>query len=124
MAEHTKTPWRIDHDQNPVEIVGPAENYRRFGVDGERTLGTVGDDCFYDDDDGNFEGEDIANAAFIVRAVNAHDEMVEAIEAASLFAQWVHGVDMTNDEVRTEANRWARRLDAQLAAALSKARGE
>lgn len=57
MSEHTATPWRLS-DQDPIVVVGP---------DGFRTATASG---------GQESG--YANAALIVRAVNAHAGLMKA----------------------------------------------
>jgi hypothetical protein len=80
MAEHTKTPWRLDfleiHDRRYglngivsaddesrllIKGSGGAESYTRFIAKFDKAV------------------EDEANAAFIVRAVNLHDDLVAAL---------------------------------------------
>jgi hypothetical protein len=47
-----------------------------------------------------FDAEQRANAAFIVKAVNAHDALVEALENALLWTDEEHDVDEWRDKAR------------------------
>lgn len=71
-VEHTPTPWFVCTDpQNETWHAG-----RTIGTE-ERTGGRrVADPCLFDADEIAH-----ANAAFIVRAVNNHDDLVAALEA-------------------------------------------
>ncbi len=64
-ATHTKTPWRIGRNGADYCVFAGDE---KFIADCDRS----------DDMDGS--PEDIANAAFIVRAANSHDALVEALK--------------------------------------------
>ena len=64
MAEHTPPPWEID-EHDPAVIWGP---------DGLRIASLTGSTIV--------AGED--NAAFIVRACNAHDDLVATLERIAL----------------------------------------
>lgn len=66
-VEHTPTPWEIITLQDAVPHL--------MGADHARVA--LLDDCHLDN-------EAQANAAFILRAVNAHDALVEAIRVAAL----------------------------------------
>jgi hypothetical protein len=75
-AQHTPTPWQVDSgDELAIQ-----------SVEGGAQIATVlGPDdflCRDDDDDEVFEEECEANAAFIVRACNAHDDLVAALKSA------------------------------------------
>ena len=63
MAEHTPTPWRLDTRWSRLIVQGPNNE------DIASVFGTRSD-----------EGK--ACAAFIVRAVNCHEELVAALEVA------------------------------------------
>lgn len=66
--QHTPTPWRLDGWD-----IKSAENQGRHIV-------AHSDSAWAHNRDG-------ANATFIVRAVNAHDALVEALENAALFLE-------------------------------------
>ena len=66
MAEHTKTPWRI----NKYGSIG----YGEFGTDP-----IVAHVELFFGNEADFHSH-AANAAFIVKAVNCHDELVGAID--------------------------------------------
>lgn len=61
--QHTKTPWRLQHEPNYFNIQ-TEEGY------------AIADTCEY----GSVVANRAANAAFIVRACNSHDALVEALE--------------------------------------------
>lgn len=75
-ASHTPTPWEIDPDDDAV-----VQN-----CDGGMMIATVSqpDDfpCRDEDEDESLEEECKANAAFIVRVCNAHDDLVQVLWAA------------------------------------------
>lgn len=90
---HSPTPWRVNYTEIHGKRYGPpalrsafvdrdVEEYRaiRTGSGGARS---------YSRDLFRFDGldDDDANAAFIVRAVNNHDELVEALEYAKIFIE-------------------------------------
>ena len=52
------------------------------------------------------DGEDIANAKFIVKAVNAHDELVETLERMTSFMA-LHTGDGCQGNEGAIANRWS-----------------
>ncbi len=75
---HTPTPWAIS-PRNPCEIV--------YFEDGDPP-----DDPWYiavitKDAPGSDDGEGSENTKFIVTAVNSHDDMLEALEAAHKYLQ-------------------------------------
>jgi hypothetical protein len=78
MAEHTKTPWKI---AGAVHIYSPGEGGGNVcSMSDPRVSTVVGyTDVALDSKDAD---EAYANAAFIVRCVNAHDDLVKALEAA------------------------------------------
>jgi hypothetical protein len=63
-SEHTPTPWAVDED-HPTSVV--------FEADTEIEI------CTTDSGSSAEQGEDEANAALIVRAVNSHAALVEAL---------------------------------------------
>jgi hypothetical protein len=77
MAEHTKTPWKI---AGAVHIYSPGEGGGNVcSMSDPRVSTVVGyTDVALDSKDAD---EAYANAAFIVRCVNAHDDLVKALEA-------------------------------------------
>lgn len=66
MTEHTPTPWRI-HGAYPAEIYATVDENRFMVAD---VLGAGSQD------------QDAINAAFIVKAVNSHDDLVKALDWA------------------------------------------
>lgn len=103
-AKHTKTPWR----ECPKSL--PAHRFiidqdRRIIADVGNSNGAIGGDTVQ------------ANAALIVLAVNAHDDLVSACRGA-IEAIGVHG-PCKNNSCRDCRAAWNR-----LYAALAKARGE
>lgn len=73
MTEHTKTPWVVD------EVRTQSGRAFRIGS-GEMLRAGKGCCIIYDDHPGNPDNERAANAAFIVRSCNAHDELVAALK--------------------------------------------
>lgn len=71
MAEHTTTPWKFHyHEKWPMSIKG---NYYRIVSAQDVLLAFV---PAWDDPN---EGEAEANAKFVLRAVNAHEVLVKAL---------------------------------------------
>mgnify|MGYP001590175097 CR=1 FL=1 len=71
MSEHTKTPWEVDrYDEQGFTI-------RTADVNNQRVICWNSQRC-------SLETEDEANAAFIVRAVNAHEALMNLREAVRL----------------------------------------
>ena len=66
-AKHTPLPWKVDFADEPHWPIGYAPGYPVCRM----VRGPVGAD-----------GEDRANAAFIVRACNAHDDLLAAAKMA------------------------------------------
>lgn len=76
MAEkRTPTPWQVD------EVRTQCGRAFRIGS-GEMLSAGKGCCIIYDDYPGNPLNERSANAAFIVRAVNSHDKLVEVLKAS------------------------------------------
>jgi len=76
-AKHTPTPWKAT--MVLVSGRGKQSIFRPWitTTDGDRGICEI----FVSGNDGrNITSEDRANAAFIVRAVNAHDELLEAVK--------------------------------------------
>jgi len=105
MTKHTETPWVADG-----RLICRTDNH----------MNEIADICGFDDAhpdrmvEKNID-EDEANAAFIVRACNAHDELVaalEALESAHLFFKF-SGIGDAESEA----------IDLAVAA-LAKAKGE
>ena len=75
MSGHTPGPWSIfdQHDATRINIRGPNEEFVADCADG-----------FYSDetDDWVMADESLPNAAFIVRACNNHDALLEALKQA------------------------------------------
>lgn len=81
-TKHTPTPWKLyqGHYMGPLEIVTdrtgkPNDNFQ------ELTIGEVRSTIWESDNDSAWQRTK-ANAAFIVRAVNAHEELLRAAHAA------------------------------------------
>lgn len=80
MSQHTKTPWVTEQiDADSVYIMPSPDNEQRRRPITEIVTGWYGDSGDYIKD-----AENAANAAFIVRAVNSHAELLEALEAAQI----------------------------------------
>jgi hypothetical protein len=103
MTERTPGPWKT----MPVERIGELE---RISIVTDAKM-VVADVLLYDPAD---REEDTANAAYIVRACNAHDDLLAACEAAEP-ALWILAAGGSQD---------AARRHTQLKAAIRKAKGE
>ena len=68
-ANHTPTPWRRDETDESCFVIP------------RNDLQTVQIVCVLGEHSDVADATDYANAAFIVRAVNSHDALVEALEA-------------------------------------------
>lgn len=75
-AEHTPTPWLLDEDCFDEDVVEITSQDRLDNSMGEIAAVQVGG---FDDE---VEAQQRANAEFIVRAVNAHADLVAALDAA------------------------------------------
>lgn len=102
MSDHTPTPWHANG--TTVTTIGLRPLYVLAQT------GTVGGQC---------AGEEKATAAFIVRACNAHDDLVEALELA---VQYV-GKGVAEGAYDGCIMPGEKALDA-IEAALAKAKGE
>lgn len=101
--EHTQLPWKIDQ-RAYTHIVGA--NGRHVATSGGYASNLPADrDTFTD--------ENAANAAFIVRAGNAHQALVDLLTEARA---WMDG-DVMNDP-------WEKAFTERIDAALKQARGE
>ena len=88
-TEHTPTPWKID-DNNSLPLGVIADN-----ADGDGIA-----------EIGKRNSENLANASFIVRAVNSHDALVAAVATAH---------ELLTDSLRASAdNDTADTIDAVL----------
>lgn len=85
MSAHTPTPWMFDEVPTScgrcfrigsAEIIAKHEASKSFGA---RTLPAYA--CLYDDY-GSGDTVNKANAAFIVHAVNRHEELIAALRSA------------------------------------------
>ena len=78
MSAHTPTPWRVL--ENTRGLIVPADG------DGSHRVASTVDRVAYERDPDNYHDDnaarDEANAARIVKCVNAHDELVEALKTA------------------------------------------
>lgn len=72
-ARHTPVPWRVGRSNGHFDI---------FTQAGELVAAM---------NIGHIAGEEKANAAFIVRAVNVHDDLVAALEAMVAQLEWWPG---------------------------------
>ncbi len=72
--KHTPTPWRTDEDFDHLSVAG---------ADGAQ----IADCCILGFKVKRNDAINRANAAFIVRAVNAHDDLVDALEVAKQFVE-------------------------------------
>lgn len=71
--KHTPAPWHYGHVGTDALWIGPGYN--------QTPVAHVDHDMEYARDNSR------ANAAFIVRAVNAHDDLVEALRAARQYLE-------------------------------------
>ena len=108
MVEHTPVPWEVDEAEDlPLAVIADTadgEAICEIGKDGSRKA----DSC----------AEWHANAAFIVRACNAHDDLLEVLGA--IHACW--GVGYKDTRRLVDALRPLIEVDAR--AAIAKAKGE
>ena len=90
MRDHTPTPWKASPYSSIVGIAisaQPDPNKNTVVLAG--TMGTFSDD---------HQVESEANAAFIVRAVNNHEALVDALERCLAFAEDVEVKALVGDE--------------------------
>lgn len=108
MSEHAPTPWTIDEVRT--------DSGRAFRI-GSGEMLKVGKGCciIYDDYPGAPDNERKANAAFIIQACNAHDDLVGALRFILAF------YEPGQRTLDTEA--W-KRAEAAGRAALAKAEGK
>lgn len=97
MSKSTPRPWRLDEDFDEHII----------GANNEG----VADCCVVLPKIGPRHAENEANAALIVRAVNAHDDLVAALNDAPILSKYhgQHGFDVERfilDYEKWSANRW------------------
>jgi hypothetical protein len=111
-VQHTPTPWGYDLNHTIAAVLPDDEEWgvTVCQVAGEYGIGR-----------GKVSEEDKANAEFIVRACNSHDDMLkalEAIEASGVLFAWANEKGITRDE-------WKRRCEVVDACtdAISKAVG-
>ena len=117
MTEHTPTPWRIEEDEGYYYVIG-------HGIELTDWDSVMHNQTYYN------HAPSRENAEFIVRAVNVHDALLAAAEAAVEAMGYLHfGAELTDerhDELvggRTEQE-WERATYDNLRAAISQARGE
>ncbi|MEC9067843.1 MAG: hypothetical protein VX569_11250 [Pseudomonadota bacterium] len=110
----TSRPWQVKHDldlEGRTTLIG--------NVDGELIDGTTHHSFDFvcrtidEDDDSQSRSIAIANADYIVRVVNAHDALVDAIEAINRDARPCNWDD---DDDPAQVAAW-KKLDAALARA-------
>lgn len=123
-TKHTPTPWHVficDDGKEwsgwPLAIYGPEPD------DGEDAVCVVRPGGFYPYawDEGVSRLEAVATAEFIVRACNAHDDLVAALEAATAAMAMQKALECGRGV--PDADAWDG-LIAPARAALAKARGE
>lgn len=110
-TKHTKTPWKVTEDSTII---------------GSVTRNVIAECCGYSDKASNGDYASIiekqgtreANAAFIVRAVNAHDDLVAALEAAVRYVDDVSEATIFGDNDHADYD-----LLDELRTALAKAKG-
>ena len=90
MPEHTKTPWAIDPKAD-MHIVAAGRGVASTGGPGNNH-----------EEDGGY-GENRANAQHIVRCVNSHDALVEALETLrNRYVSLIESGDCGHWEPRTD----------------------
>lgn len=85
MSGHTSTPWQLLHDfteEGRLTIIGNVDG--EFGQDGATYHYEVVARCMDEFDEARPNAHD--NAARIVRAVNCHDDLLDALNG---LAEWV-----------------------------------
>ena len=97
--------WHTDHDDDPVQIGDSAGQFVAMTLPCGDSIGTA---------------RDYENAAFIVRACNAHDWLVEAVSSAIKLLR----ADRRHAANRASVDRLLASVDRLLSAALAKAKGE
>lgn len=97
VAQHTSTPWQVDHR----DISGPYHGR-------EQLIATA-----YPEDRCDDESEAIANAAFIVRSVNSHEELLSASKELIGFLKKPMNLRAETDleEILLSLNRAIRKAD-------------
>ena len=111
VAKHTPTPWGIYHEPEGQVFIGTAEGEPWF-------ICRIRHGC---NEHGQPEGvEDKANAEFIVRAVNHHDELVAMLEEVA--AELEYAAQYKDDYLR-EKHGDAETV-ARARALVAKAKGE
>jgi len=114
MSKHTPVPWHT-HDVD-CECYGQWIHAQYVGQDGRRHHHAVAD-CYKIKGEYGNEGTDGENAAIIVRAVNCHDELLEACEGL------IELIDAARMETLCQGSEWVAKL-AKARAAVAKAKGE
>lgn len=94
---HTPTPWKIVEgdgmDYNVLQIITDVREHKN-------QVGIANVDIGFE---GPLGAEQPANAAFIVRAVNAHDALVEALESLMGRTFLITGEDKATDLAMAKA---------------------
>lgn len=124
--KHTPTPWLAE-----IECEAPRRVFTIKGADGRLVANYLSFDDHYSFSHQTAFPEDVEyNAAFIIRACNAYDDLVDALENAERlmqqFADWADKQDPSDFDWtafgRLKSNAWT---DASVAReALAKAKGE
>jgi len=81
-TEPTPTPWQVDERSGCIAIYEATRDYNCLDIPKYHFIAYFSG---YRDDLNQWQvrDKDSANAAFIVRAVNAHDDLIVALDAAS-----------------------------------------
>lgn len=106
-SKHTETPWEVDG----MEVWAKTKQ-------GRIRIADVGGSYGYKTKDGIIE-EIKANAALIVRAVNTHDELLEAVKNLASLAD-----SLVNGDGNDKIGEWERALYAAQNAIRKAERGE
>lgn len=109
MKAHTPLPWRVFHSGSDGPRIMPDTGDKREDI---KFIAMVNGRDFH---------ADAGNAEFIVRAVNAHDDLLEACKASLIEFEASHEVMLLNPAMRgvKEAA-----IISSLRAAISKAEGK
>lgn len=84
-TKHTPTPWHsISHSWAHTSIIADASTIALLDIEDEAT----------EDNQEELEALKVANAEFIVRACNAHDQLVAAVKLAKEFEQHAGGTHL------------------------------
>lgn len=117
-TKNTPTPWGLHHGEKYSRVLMKPDSCTDDFI-AEVTSDMTGIE--YEDDDANRK----ANAAFIVRACNAHDDVVAALSAiVSDYLGWAKKISTNGIKWDCDTPEFIPALYDQASAALAKARGE